>query len=233
MRPSVKMYSAVILLPLMLMACGPEEENNESNDEENNHDENVNENENGNDEEADDEGSAGEVEDLADEYGISVTINDEVSGDAESATLEELEEAFNQISVAEEAELLQFQESPDEGEAEESGEATGVYAVPGAEAKPLEISFAYELDGDLDDDSRLPTFAEVTDKEAEIAESGILLWEQSSADVEMAGAGTIAEIFSEGEWVLSAEYEGSEVEVNEPDEWTAEFSSSVLAGIEE
>ncbi|AOM84150.1 hypothetical protein [Salisediminibacterium beveridgei] len=225
MKRSLKMYSAVAALPLLVMACGPEEETNQMNEEENHDAENVNANDNG-------EGSADEVDDLAEEYGISVTVNEEASGDAETASLDELEEVFNLIAAAQETELLQFQDSPDEGEAEQSGEATGAYAIPGAETKTLEIDFAYELDGDLEDETRLPTFADVSDTHAEIAEAGILSWEQSSVDTEMAGAGTIAEFSSEGEWLLMAEYDGVEVEAAEPDQWLAEFSSSVLAGIE-
>lgn len=233
MRASVKMMSAAAFVPLVLAACAPENDG----DGELNGNEPDNGNMNADNEDPESGADAAEVEELADEYGLDVTVTEDAEGEAADVSLEELEEAFATFVIATEAEVLEFLSSPNEGEGEQSGDGTADYAIPGAEADQVnttvQVSFAYELDGDLDDDSRFPTFADVTDIESEMPDAGILSWEESAADIEIEGAGTIAEFHSEGEWLLHANYDGLDVEASETNEWIAEFSTSTLAGIEE
>ena len=232
MKATVKMMSVAAFVPLALAACAPENDGVNGEDPEAD-----NGNMNADNEEQDSGADAGEVEELADEYGLDVSVSEDTDGEAPDVTLEELEEAFASFVIATEAEVLEFLSSPNEGEGEQTGEGTADYAIPGAEAEQVDttvqVSFSYELDGDLDDESRFPTFAGVMDIHSEMLEAGILSWEESAVDSEIEGAGTIAEFHSEGEWSLHATYDGLSVEAGETDEWIAEFSTSTLAGIEE
>jgi hypothetical protein len=227
--------TALVTVPFIIAACGAENNENEAG----NNTEPAEENaaENNNEEEMNEENNeaaeGGEVEELADEYGLSVTV-EEGEGDAPEASLEELEEAFELISTAQEADMLEFQESPEAGEIEESGTAVGEYGVPGVEADGhVEVSFSYEMGGDLEDESRIPSFEDISDVETAFEGAEFLDWEEETTESDITGAGTIAEFTSEGTWELLASYEDSEVSLSEDDTWMAEFSSDILAGVEE
>ncbi|WP_147804882.1 hypothetical protein [Alkalicoccus halolimnae] len=242
MKANFKLMS-LAAVPFVLAACGGNDAETEENTNGNNAAETNNnaaeepeENEAEENETGNEEAGGGEVEDLAGEYGLEITTA-EGSGDAPEASLDELEEAFELISTAKEAEMLEFSASPEAGEAEESGEASGEYAVPGVEMENIEssimIQFSYELSGDLEDDSVFPSFDEVSEAEASHEGAEFLSWSESQTEAEITGAGTIAEFTSEGSWDLIAEYEGTEISVAEEDSWTAEFSTNTLAGVEE
>ncbi|SDN85247.1 hypothetical protein [Alkalicoccus daliensis] len=231
MKKSMFMIAGtVVFAPITLAACGNETENTTD---ENVQEETVQEN---NTVETNEEDSVSEIENLAEEHDLEVRV-EESSGEAPEATLEELEEAFGLISSIIHVERLEFIESPQEGEVEESGEAEGHYAVHGADGEftdpVLLVRFEYEMEDDVEEDVRHPPFRDITNGETEFTGPELIEWEESHLEVQSTGDRTIAEFYAEGEWHLSAEYEGAEVHLEEPDEWLADFPVSVLVGVEE
>ncbi|WP_444684747.1 hypothetical protein [Alkalicoccus luteus] len=244
MKKSIALTGAVTA-SLVLAACGNAENNGAENEgadnnapennaaEENNAEENdeaddVN-NADDNDEEAED---GGDIEDLASEYDIDVTVG-EGDGGAE-ASMEELEEYFAAVAAARDADMLPKDESPDEGEGEESGTAEGHYLIPGAEESDMRVllSFSYELEGDLEDESRFPSFGDVSDSDISVDGSDVLSWNADSVEEEIVSAGTGAEFQTAGAWHIEAEVDGQHVEAEEEDEFILEFSTGTLVGIE-
>jgi hypothetical protein len=234
MKTYMKTAGVALTVPLVLMACetdnnGEGEGNGEDNGPLNNE----------NNEEA---AASEEVDELAGDYGLTVStdeaeeLSDEQEREAENISLDELEEAFEVISTVQDAERMEFIQSPEEGKMKESGSASGLYQAPGVETNEIsaiQVSFQYELEGDLEDEERYPTFGDVSNVEPVMEEDGILKWNTDNVEVDMAGAGTVAEIFVTGSWDLLGEYEGTEVALSEPDEWMVEFSTDVFMGIEE
>lgn len=243
MKKSIFKITALAVIPFALAACASENEetNNGAGNEagENASNESAdNENaESGNteNEESGEESAGGEVEDLAAEYDLEVSV-EEGDGSAPEASVEELEEAFMMISTLQEAAALQFEESPQEGEIEESGEAEGHYIIPGTEESSIEprmqVQFAYEIGGDLEDESRVPSFEEVNSVETSFEGPEFLTWNESNVETEITRADTSVEFTAEGEWALEAAYDGETVTLNEQSEWTADYQASTLAGIE-
>ncbi|NJP37754.1 hypothetical protein [Alkalicoccus luteus] len=239
MKKSIALTGAVTA-SLVLAACGNAENNGEENDgadnnapenntaEENNADENA-DNEANENEEAED---GGEIEDLASEYDIDVTVGEGDGG--EEASMEELEELFAAVAAARDADMLPKDESPDEGEGEESGTAEGYYLIPGAEESDMRVllSFSYELEGDLEDESRFPSFGDVSDSEISVDGSDVLSWNADSVEEEIVSAGTGAEFQTAGAWHIEVEVDGQHVEAEEEDEFILEFSTGTLVGIE-
>ncbi|MCE7793995.1 hypothetical protein K8O68_16525 [Salipaludibacillus sp. CUR1] len=234
MKTYMKTAGLALTVPLVLMAC---ETDNNGEGGENGENNNLLNNENN-----DESTASEEVDELAGDYGLTVStdeaeeMSDEQGKEAEDVSLDELEEAFEVISTAQDTERLEFIESPEQGEMEESGSATGNYQAPGVETDEIsavQVSFQYELEGDLEDEERYPTFGDVSDVEPAMEEEGIMRWNTDNVEVDTAGAGTVAEIFVTGSWDLLGEYEGTEVALSEPDEWMVEFSTDVFMGIEE
>lgn len=221
MKKSMGMIAgAAIAVPITLTACGDNtEEVQEDGAGENN-----------------EEDSESVIEDLAEEYDLDVTM-EEGSGDAPEATQEELEEAFHLISSVIDVERLEFIESPQEGELEESGEAEGHYAVHDADGDltdpVMQLRFEYEMEEDMEEEDRHPPFSDIMEGEAEFTGSELIEWEESHFEVESTGDRTVAEFYAEGEWILHAEYEGTEVSFEESSDWFAEFATNVLVGQEE
>ncbi|SDO22781.1 hypothetical protein [Alkalicoccus daliensis] len=243
MKKSALTIAALAVVPMALAACSPEnEENNNTGENVNEQNENAAEenaantedtnaeNENSNEEEA-----GGEAEDLAAEYDLELTT-EEGDGSAPEISQEELEEVFMMISNLQEGAVLPFEESPQAGEIEESGEAEGHYLIPGTEessADPrMTVSFSYEMGGDLEDESRVPSFEGVDNAETNFEGPDYLTWNESSVETEITRADTAVEFTAAGEWMLEAEYEGETITLNEPSEWIAEYGASTLAGIE-
>ncbi|CAM3907258.1 hypothetical protein [Alkalicoccus chagannorensis] len=247
------LLSTVAGSALLLAACGGENnemnneeagnpadnngvENEENNDNNSDNNEEADENNENADEEENGEEAAGDVEDLAADYDLDVTVEED-GGDAPEASMEELEEVFALVSTAQEADMLAFVESPQEGEAEESGSVEAHYEVPGVELEEVEahlvLEFDYEFGGDLGDDDVHPSFEDLSSEEASLEGPEFLTWETDALEADTAGAGTIAEFTGEGAWVLEAEHDGVHVTFEEEDEWLAEFASDILAGIEE
>lgn len=216
--------------PLTLAGCGNDTDNAEG---ENEQAENVQED---TEVENNEEESESEIEDLAAEYDLDVST-EEGTGEAPEATREELEEAFQLISTAVNVERLDFIESPQEGELEESGEAEGHYGVHESNGETREpvlmIRFDYEMEEDFEDENRHPSFSEITYGETEFTGSELIEWEESHFEVQSTGDRTVAEFFAEGDWLLHAEYEGIEISMEESGDWFADFATSVLVGVEE
>lgn len=233
MKAFMRTTGVALTVPFVLMACAPEsnggnDSGNDGNAEENNGE----------------SASTDEVEELAEEYGLTVStgepgdLSEEEEREAQEVSLDELEEAFEFISTAQESEQLEFQESSEDENSEQVGTAVGTWTIPGIDLSndvetDIEVTFDYELEGDLDDEERYPSFAEVSDISPETTGADLIHWITENAEANMAGAGTIAEIFTSGTWDLLAEYDGVEINVSESDEWIGEFSTDEFMDIDE